>query len=130
MITLYTTTSCTSCQKAKAWLEKNQLDYRERNLSHNPLEESEMKSILSMTEEGTDEIISTRSKILQKLNIKIDELSLHELYKVLRTHPTILKRPIIQDKKILQVGYIEEEIRAFIPRRMRTFITIEKSVTG
>ncbi|MGW9018690.1 transcriptional regulator SpxA [Priestia megaterium] len=127
MINLYTTTSCTSCQKAKAWFEENQIDYIERNLSHNPLEEDEIKNILSMTEEGTDEIISTRSKILQKLNIEIDELSLQELYKVLRDHPTILKRPIIQDERILQVGYNEEDIRAFIPRRLRAFITIEQS---
>ncbi|MEK1833502.1 transcriptional regulator SpxA [Priestia megaterium] len=115
MINLYTTTSCTSCRKAKAWLEENQIDYIERNISHDPLKEDEIKSILSMTEEGTDEIISTRSKILQKLNIEIDKLSLQELYKLLRTYPTILKRPIIQNEEMLQIGYKEEEIRAFIP---------------
>jgi regulatory protein spx len=130
MINLYTTTSCTSCRKAKSWLEENQIDYIERNISHDPLKEDEIKSILSMTEEGTDEIISTRSKILQKLNIEIDSLSLRELYKLLRTHPTILKRPIIQDEKMLQIGYKEEEIRVFIPRRFRTFTTIEQSAVG
>ena len=73
---LYTATSCVSCRKAKAWLEKHQIDYIERNLSYEPITEDEIKNILSMTERGRDEIISTKSKIPQKLNIGIDALSL------------------------------------------------------
>ncbi|MEH7136781.1 transcriptional regulator SpxA, partial [Priestia megaterium] len=128
---LYRTTSCVSCRKAKAWFEEHQIDYIERNLSYDPLTEDEIKSILSMTEKGTDEIISTRSKILQKLNIEIDTLSLQELYDLLRSHPFILKRPIIiQDRKILQIGYKEEEIRAFIPRKLRSLTMTEQAVVG
>ncbi|KLV28861.1 transcriptional regulator SpxA [Priestia megaterium] len=130
MISLYTTTSCTSCRKAKSWLEKNDIDYIERNISHDPLTVDEIKSILRMTEEGTDEIISTRSKVFQELNTELDVLPLQELYKFLRNHPTVLKRPIIQDERILQVGYQEEEMRVFIPRRLRTFLSIEQSAIG
>ena len=50
MINLYTTTSCVSCRKAKAWLEEHQIDYIERNLSYEPITEDEIKKILSMTE--------------------------------------------------------------------------------
>ncbi|CAH0324203.1 transcriptional regulator SpxA [Priestia megaterium] len=131
MINLYTTTSCVSCRKAKAWLEEHQIDYIERNLSYEPITEDEIKNILSMTEKGTDEIISTRSKIPQKLNIEIDALSLQDLYDLIKSHPFILKRPIIiQDRKILQIGYKEEEIRAFIPRKLRTFTMTEQAVVG
>ncbi|WP_430071525.1 ArsC/Spx/MgsR family protein [Priestia aryabhattai] len=43
----------------------------------------------------------------------------------------ILKRPIIiQDRKILQIGYKEEEIRAFIPRKLRTFTLTEQATVG
>ena len=111
MINLYTTTSCTSCRKAKSWFEKNGIDYIERNISKDPLTVDEIKSILRMTE-GTD-----------------DALPLQELYKLLRNHPTMIKRPIIQDEKKIQVGYQEEEIRAFIPRRLRAF-TSRKSAVG
>ncbi|AYE53434.1 transcriptional regulator Spx (plasmid) [Priestia megaterium NCT-2] len=128
MINLYTTTSCASCRKAKSWFEKNGIDYIERNISKDPLTVDEIKSILRMTE-GTDEIISARSKIFKELNIDLDALSLQELYKLLRNHPTMIKRPIIQDEKKLQVGYQEEEIRAFIPRRLRAF-TSRKAAVG
>jgi regulatory protein spx len=127
MVNLYTTPSCTSCRKAKAWLEENQIDYIERNILSEPLTVNEIKSILRMTEEGTDEIISTKSKTFQELNVDLDALPLQELYKLLMNHPTMLRRPIIQDEKRLQVGYNEEEIRSFLPRRLRTFISIEQS---
>ena len=31
MVVLYTTASCASCRKAKAWLEENQIDYTEKH---------------------------------------------------------------------------------------------------
>jgi len=127
MINLYMTTSCTSCRKAKSWFEKNGIDYIERNISKDPLTVDEIKSILRMTE-GTDEIISARSKIFKELNIDLDALPLQELYKLLMNHPTMIKRPIIQDEKKLQVGYQEEEIRAFIPRRLRAFTSRQSAV--
>lgn len=129
MINLYTTTSCASCRKAKSWFEKNGIDYIERNISKDPLTVDEIKSILRMTE-GTDEIISVRSKIFKELNIELDAMPLQELYKLLRNHPTMIKRPIIQDEKKLQVGYQEEEIRAFIPRRLRAFTGRQSAVGG
>ena len=33
----------------------------------------------------------------------------------------LLRRPIILDDKRLQVGYNEDEIRRFLPRKVRTF---------
>ena len=47
----------------------------------------ELKSILRLTEEGATEIISTRSKTFQDLNINIEELSLNEFYKLIIEHP-------------------------------------------
>lgn len=66
-----------------------------------------------MTEDGTDEIISTRSKTYQKLNVDIDSLPLQDLYSIIQDNPGLLRRPIILDDKRLQVGYNEDEIRRF-----------------
>jgi regulatory protein spx len=120
MVTVYTTPSCTSCRKAKAWLEEHQIDYIERNIIANPLTLNEVKSILRLTEDGTDEIISTNSKRFQELNVDIEALPLKEFYKLIMENPQMLRRPIIQDEKRLQVGYHEEEIRRFLPRKLRT----------
>jgi regulatory protein spx len=121
MVTLYTSPSCTSCRKAKSWLEEHEISYMERNIMSEPLSIKEIKEILRMTEDGTDEIISTRSKIFQKLNINVESLPLKELYSLIQENPGLLRRPIIIDEKRLQVGYNEDEIRRFLPRRVRTF---------
>jgi len=119
MVTLYTSPSCTSCRKARAWLEEHNIPYKERNIFSEPLNKNEIKTILRMTEDGTEEIISTRSKVFQELNIKIDDLSINELLDLVQKNPGLLRRPIILDEKRLQVGYNEDEIRRFLPREVR-----------
>ena len=66
MVTIYTSPSCTSCRKAKAWLEKQENAYVEKNIFSEPLTIEEIKEILRMTEDGTDEIISERSNTFQE----------------------------------------------------------------
>ena len=125
MVTLYTSPSCTSCIKAKAWLEEHDIPYKERNIFSEPLSIDEIKEILRMTEDGTDEIISTRSKSFQKLDVNLETLPLHDLFQLIQDNPGLLRRPIIIDEKRLQVGYNEDEIRRFLPRRVRTFQLLE-----
>ncbi len=80
---------------------------------------SELKAILQMTEDGTEEIISTRSKVFQKLNMDLDDLPLQELLELVQNNPGLLRRPIMIDDKRLQVGFNEDEIRRFLPRDVR-----------
>ena len=119
MVTLYTSPSCTSCRKARAWLGEHNIPFEERNIFSNPLNVDEIKQILQMTEDGTEEIISKRSKIFQDLDIDLDELPLQKLYTLIQKNPGLLRRPIIMDSKRLQVGYNEDEIRRFLPRDVR-----------
>lgn len=125
MVTIFTAPSCTSCRKAKAWLEEHNIPYKERNIFNEPLTMEELKQIFRMTENGTDEIISPRSKTYQQLNVNLETLSLSELFKLIQENPGLLRRPIIVDEKRLQVGYNEDEIRRFLPRKIRTYQLLE-----
>ncbi|MFB1050089.1 MULTISPECIES: transcriptional regulator SpxA [Paraliobacillus] len=120
MVTLYTSPSCTSCRKAKAWLETHDIPFVERNIFSDTLTLDEIKEIFRMTEDGTEEIISTRSKVFQKLSVDFDQMPLKDLFDLIKDNPAILRRPIIIDEKRLQVGYNEDEIRRFLPRKVRT----------
>lgn len=84
MVTLYTSPSCTSCRKAKAWLEEHNIPFTERNIFSEPLTLNEIKEILRMTEDGTDEIISTRSKVFQKLDVNIEQLPMKDLFSLIQ----------------------------------------------
>ncbi|WP_125583930.1 transcriptional regulator SpxA [Levilactobacillus cerevisiae] len=118
-VTLYTSPSCTSCRKARLWFEEHGIAYREQNIFSEPLTIDEIKSILRLTEDGTEEIVSKRSRVYQELTVDLDDLPLRELYALIQTHPGILRRPIMVDEKRLQVGFNEEEIRRFLPREVR-----------
>lgn len=119
MVTLYTSPSCTSCRKARAWLKDHNISFKERNIFSEPLSINEIKQILQMTENGTEEIISKRSKAYQKLHIDLDDIPLQKLFELVEKNPGLLRRPIIMDEKRLQVGYNEDEIRRFLPREVR-----------
>ena len=121
MVTLFTSPSCTSCRKAKAWLEEHEIAFHERNIFSEPLSVEEVKHVVRMTEDGTDEIISTRSKVFQELDTDLDMMPLQELFQLISDNPGLLRRPIIMDEKRIQVGYNEAEIRRFLPRTVRTF---------
>jgi regulatory protein spx len=119
MLKLYTSPSCTSCRKARAWLIEHEIAFEERNMMSNPLNVVELREILTRTESGTDELISTRSKAYASLEIDLNDLSINELLNLLESNPALVRRPLIMDKTHLQIGYNEDEIRCFLPRNVR-----------
>ena len=42
MVDLYVSPSCTSCRKAKQWLEQHNIPYKERNIISDPLNREEI----------------------------------------------------------------------------------------
>ena len=119
MVILFSSPSCTSCRKARAWLINHEVAFDERNIVTSPLTHDELMNILSHTENGTEDIISTRSKVFQKLNIDVDNLTIEELIQLISEYPPRLRRPLIMDTKRMQMGFNEDEIRAFLPRDYR-----------
>ncbi|MDR0846467.1 MAG: transcriptional regulator Spx [Lactobacillales bacterium] len=119
MIRLYVAPSCTSCRKAKAWFIEHGIEFKERNMFSKPMTRNEIRDILSLTENGTSDIISTRSSIYKKLDMDFDDLSLNQLIDLLIEHPGLMKRPIITDGRRIQIGYNDDEIRRFLPKELR-----------
>lgn len=119
MINLYVSSSCTSCRKARAWLNKHDIPFKERNIFSEPLTKEEIVNILRLTENGTEEIISTRSRAFQELHVNLDDLSIDQLLDLVEKNPSLVRRPIIMDDRRLQVGYNDDEIRRFLPRKVR-----------
>lgn len=119
MIKIYTVAYSSSCDKAKKWLKEYNLEFEEINLVKDQLSDVEILHLLSLTENGTEEIISKRGKAYQKLNVDLYDLSMNCLIKVIEKNRSLLRRPLIVDNKRLQVGYNEDDIRKFLPRSVR-----------
>ena len=49
----------------------------------------------------------------------LPDLSIDQLLDLVEKNPSLLRRPIIMDDRRLQVGYNEDEIRRFLPRKVR-----------
>lgn len=122
MITIYTTPSCSSCRKAKKWFDDHRIEYREKNIFNIKLTRDDIVMMLKNTDNGFDDIISTRSKVFQEQNLDIEDMSMSGLTNFIISNPSVLRRPIIIEEKKMQVGYNEDEIRTFIPRRLREII--------
>ena len=113
MIVIYTSPGCASCRKVKKYLKDRCLEFKEKNIFKTLLNENEIKYLISRTENGTDDLISKRSRIFQENSFNIDGMSINELCKFIVDNPSVLRRPIIIDDRNLQVGYDEEEIEVF-----------------
>ena len=119
MIKIYTVSSCTSCKKAKNWLNAHQLSYNEHNWGKEAKTKEEILNILTKTENGIASIVSSKNRYAKSLDFDIEELSVNEVIDLITSNPRILKSPILIDEKRLQVGYKEDDIRAFLPRSVR-----------
>ena len=105
-------------------MKENGLSFIEKNIFKTLLNQNEIRYLISRTENGTDDLISKRSKIIRENNIDIDSMSISELCDFIVSNPSVLKRPIIIDDRNLQVGYDEEEIELF--RKLRSISFCDK----
>lgn len=119
MIKIYTSPSCSSCRKVKKWFNEQKIPYVEKNIFAATLNENELKEILIKSENGTEDIISTRSKIVKESGVDLENMTIKELITFIKDNPSILKRPIMVDDNKIQVGYNPEEITVFIPQARR-----------
>lgn len=122
MLIIYTTPSCSSCRKAKKWLDEHRIKYIEKNIFNEKITIKDIDAMLERAENGFEDIISTRSKVVKECNVDLESMTTNELKKFIAENPSILKRPIMIDEDKMQVGYNDEEIRVFIPKRLREII--------
>ncbi len=121
MIVIYTSEGCSSCRKAKQYMKDNNLEFIEKNINKGCLNEEEVAYLLKRTENGSEDLISTRSRIIKESDIDIEDMSTSDLVKFITDNPTVLKRPIIIDGYEMQTGYDEEQISIFKRNDLKKF---------
>ena len=119
MIQIYTTPSCASCRKAKKWFDQYKIQYSEKNIFSIKLSKDDIFRMLANSENGFEDIISTRSKILKEKKLDPENMSVQALVNFIIEYPSVLKRPIIINESELQVGYNNEDITIFLPKELR-----------
>ena len=119
MLKVLVSPSCSSCRKVRKWLDDNNIEYRAIDIFSDQLTYDDVLEAIVKSENGTEDIVSTRSKVFQEGNVDLEELSVSAFIRFVLENPSVLKRPIIIDDHRLQVGYNAEEISTFLPRARR-----------
>ena len=119
MLKVYTAPSCQSCRKVKKYFNEYNIEYVEKNIFVTPLTKEEIYKMLVNSENGFDDIISTRSKVIKDKGFNIEKMTINEVIDFIIENPSILKRPIIVATEEIQVGYNDDDISLFLPEELR-----------
>lgn len=113
----FTYPSCTSCRKTQKWLTNNAVEFEERHIFRDTPTYKELVQILSLTTEGLDELIATRSQTFKSLEQDVNDLSLSQVIKMILGDPKLLRRPIVTDRKKLVVGYNPDALKSITNKK-------------
>ena len=102
---------CSTCGKARKWLEENSISYEERDIkTENPTEE-ELKTWHRQSGLPLKRFFNTSGIKYRELGLKdkVTNFSAEEAAALLATDGMLIKRPLlVQDGRIVQVGYRTE----------------------
>jgi len=92
------------------------IPFHEVNVAQDELSTSEILYILSLTENGIDDILLERSDTYKKYRQLFEESSLRAIILFIKKHRTVIRTPLIVDKNKLLVGFTEGKASMFLPR--------------
>lgn len=107
---------CTTCQKAKKWLDENNIEYTERHIVENNPSYQELKAWYEKSGFPLKKFFNTSGLLYKEMELKnkLPLMSEDEKLKLLATNGMLVKRPIlVADEKIF-VGFKESEWEGII----------------
>ena len=96
---------CSTCQKAKKWLDENKIEYVDRNIVTETPTKEELKKWITKSGLDVRKFFNTSGMKYRELNIKekIKDMSEDEIYELLASDGMLIKRPLfISDTLILK----------------------------
>lgn len=109
--TFYTYPKCSTCRKAKKWLEEKGIDFQEINLVETPPTASTLKSIIEASQLDIKKFFNTRGKVYREMELKdkLPEMQEDEKIELLASNGMLIKRPIVFGNGKVTLGFKEED---------------------
>lgn len=101
---------CSTCQKAKKWLEAHQIAYEERDIkTENPSKE-ELKGWYEKSGQELKKFFNTSGMLYKSMQLKdkLPGMTEEEQLKLLGTDGMLVKRPILVGDDFVLTGFKEE----------------------
>ena len=102
---------CSTCKKARAWLEANDLSFEERDIkTANPTAE-ELRDWYQRSGLPLKRFFNTSGQLYKSMNLKekLPGMSEEEQYALLATDGMLVKRPIVVTDSAVLTGFREAE---------------------
>lgn len=102
---------CTTCQKAKKWLESQGIAYTERNIAEENPTYAELKEWYKKSGLPLKRFFNTSGLLYKSMQLKdkLPEMSEEEQLKLLATDGMLVKRPLVVDGDNVLTGFKEAE---------------------
>ncbi|NLJ87978.1 MAG: arsenate reductase family protein [Epulopiscium sp.] len=107
---------CTTCQKAKKWLEENGIVFEERHIKEKNPTIEELKDWHKKSTLPLKKFFNTSGLLYRELKLKdkLPTMSEEEQYNLLASDGMFVKRPILIGDGFVLVGFKEAEWKAVI----------------
>ena len=102
---------CSTCQKAKKWMDANHISYEERHIvEENPTYE-ELKQWYENGDLPLKKFFNTSGLVYKEMQLKdkLTSMSEEEQLMLLATHGMLVKRPMVITHDIVLVGFKEDD---------------------
>ena len=113
-VTFYWLPNCSSCQKAKGWLERRGVKIAKfRDIKEESLTRNEIKDLVKMLG-GPPELFSKRAIKYREMKLNEREVPPAEMLDLMTDEYTFLKRPIMVIGKHATAGFFERSFESFL----------------
>ena len=102
---------CSTCQKAKKWLDEHKIEYTERHIAEDNPSYDELKEWYKKSGLQLKKFFNTSGLLYKEMQLKdkLPSMSEEEQLELLATNGMLVKRPIIVDEDKVLVGFKEAE---------------------
>jgi len=110
MIDFYGYDGCSTCRKAKQWLDANGLAFRAIPIVEKPPSQALLKKILAAGDYELKHLFNTSGVLYREMKIKdkLPDMTQAQALKLLSDHGKLCKRPIVTDGRHATVGFKPE----------------------
>jgi arsenate reductase len=111
MIELIEYPKCSTCKKAKTWLEEHHIEFHDRDITTETPIKEELKTYLKISQYPIKKFFNTSGNLYKKfaLKDKLDTMSEDEKLELLSQHGMLIKRPLVVSDSFILVGFREKE---------------------
>ncbi len=111
MTTLYGIKNCDTVRKARQWLDAHGIDYTFHDLRSDGVSEADLRRWADAV--GWETLLNRRSTTWRQLPASAREgIDAERAIALMREHPTLIKRPVLQTGETLLVGFKPDDYAA------------------